>query len=121
MAKSLLCVQKMAKMPARPRFKGLPTNKVIIITAKNTTPFAINTEVKNSQFTEERFKVASDIKIRDGNEKVPTKVLMPFASVSDIIFMRPAKYLKFKKMAQNWRKTQAKQDLPTHNDGKALC
>lgn len=101
-AKSLLCVQNIAKIPARPKFIGRPTNKVIIITAKNTIDLAINIETKNIQFTELKSSSASDIKIKDGREKVPTNVLKPFASVSEIKFMRPAKYLKLNEYYLNY-------------------
>lgn len=90
-AKSLLCVQNIAKIPARPKFTGRPTSSVTIITVKNTKLFAINIESKNNQFTELRSSSAKDIKINDGRAKFPTNVLIPFASVSEIRFMRPAK------------------------------
>lgn len=93
-AKSLLWVQKIAKIPAAANLLGLPINKVITITEKNTILFAISTDAKNNQLTWLRSSCAKDIKMRDGNEKVPIKELIPFASVSEIRFIRPAKYLK---------------------------
>lgn len=93
-AKSLLCVQNIAKMPALPKLIGLPTNIVTTITEKNTMLLAIKIDKRNVQLTEVKSSCANDININDGNENVPTKVLMPLASVSDIRFIRPAKYLK---------------------------
>lgn len=90
-AKSLLCVQNIAKIPARPTLTGLPTNNVTIITAKNTILFAINIDNKNSQLTADKSNSANDMKINDGKANVPTNVFIPFASVSEIKFIRPAK------------------------------
>lgn len=93
-AKSLLCVQNIPNIPALPKLIGLPTNRVIIITEKNTIALATNIERRNIQFTELKSSSAKDIKIKDGKANVPTNVFNPFASVSDIKFIRPAKYLK---------------------------
>lgn len=90
MAKSLLCVQNIAKIPALPKFIGLLTNSVMTRTVKNTSPFAMSIDNRNNQFTELKSNWAKDIKISDGSEKVPTNILIPFASVSETIFIRPA-------------------------------
>lgn len=92
-AKSLLCVQNIAKMPALSNFKGLVTKRVIIITAKNTILFAISIDKRKSQLTSPSSNSANDINIRAGKEKVPTNVPIPLASVSEIKFILPAKYL----------------------------
>lgn len=92
-AKSLLCVQNIAKIPALSNFRGLVTNKVIIITEKNTILFATNIDKRKSQFTSPNSNSAKDRNIRAGSEKLPTKVPIPLASVSEIKFIRPAKYL----------------------------
>lgn len=78
-------------MPALPKFIGLPTSMVTMITEKKTTLFAINIDKRNSQFTELKSSCASDMNINEGRENVPTNVLIPLASVSDIKFVLPAK------------------------------
>lgn len=94
MAKSLLWVQKIAKIPALPRFRGLNTDNVIIKTLKNTILFDINIDRRKIQLTELRSNLTRDMKIRLGKENVPTNIFMPFTSVSNTQFIRPAKYLK---------------------------
>lgn len=59
-------------------------------TAKKTIDFAMSIDSRNVQLTDVRSSCASDMKINDGSENVPTNVLMPFASVSDIKFILPA-------------------------------
>lgn len=85
-------MQKIANIPARPKLMGLPTRRVIIITVVKTMVFEIRIERRKSQFTDDRFNCAKDMKIREGRENVPTNVLMPFDSVSEMRFIRPAKY-----------------------------
>lgn len=57
---------------------------------------ALETSMDNrkAQFTLSQFSSTNDRKIKDGRAKVPTKVFKPFVSELDIIFNRPAKYLK---------------------------
>lgn len=117
-AKSLLCVQNIANIPARPKFNGRPTSNVIIITEKNTILLAIKIDNRNNQLTEPNSNSAKDIKISEGNENVPTNVLIPLASVSDIRFMRPAKYLKNNSLHLTSTKIKY---LPADNNGKTLC
>lgn len=50
-AKSLLCVQNIANIPALPRFSGLDTSMVTIITPKNTKPLARSIANRNVQLT----------------------------------------------------------------------
>lgn len=83
-------MQNIANSPARPALTGRRTSKVTIMTEKKTIPLAIKIARRNRQLTEVRSSLASDMKIRDGSEKVPTKVLRPFASVSEIKLRRPA-------------------------------
>lgn len=87
----------MANIPARPKLCPLlTTNKVTITTERNTMVFETRIESRNFQFTEVKSSCAKDMKIKEGSENVPTKVFMPFASVSEIRFIRPAKYLENK-------------------------
>jgi hypothetical protein len=72
---------------------GLVTSNVITRTTMKTDAFAKRIASKNCQLTELRSSVAIDIKIRDGREKVPTKVFKPLASVVEIMFNLPATYL----------------------------
>lgn len=94
MAKSLLCVQNIAKIPARPKFMGRDTNSVMIITRKNTIAFETNIANKKVQFTVLQSNSTNDINIRQGNANVPTNVFNPFASELVMILRRPAMYLK---------------------------
>lgn len=50
-AKSLLCVQNIANIPALPKFKGLDTSIVIIMTPKKTIPLANSIARRNVQLT----------------------------------------------------------------------
>ena len=50
-AKSLLCVQKMAKSPALEKFIGLVNRSVNITTATNTVALLIKIAMRNIQFT----------------------------------------------------------------------
>lgn len=81
----------MANMPALPKLKGLATSKVRAITHTNTMLLEISMERRKSQLTDVSSSFAKDMKIREGRENVPTNVFMPFASVSEIMFIRPAK------------------------------
>lgn len=99
-AKSLLCVQNIANIPALPKLIGLPTNRVTTITEIKTMVLDMRIDNRNIQFTLLRFNSAMDIKIKDGNENVPTNVFIPLASVSLTRFMRPAKYLQKYKVKQ---------------------
>lgn len=90
MAKSLLCVQKMAKMPARPKFNGLVINSDTMPTAKNTIHFEMRMANRNIQFTVCQSNATSDVNINDGNANVPTNVFNPLVSAFVIIFSRPA-------------------------------
>lgn len=80
----------MAKIPALPNFRGLPTSRVINITEKNIILFDTSIDNRNSQLTWLNSSSARDMNISEGKENVPTKVLIPFASVSEIRFIRPA-------------------------------
>lgn len=121
MAKSLLWVQKIAKIPALPNFKGLPTRRVITITEKNIILFDTRIDKRNSQLTWLSSSSARDMNMRDGRENVPTKVLIPFASVSEIKFIRPAEYLKCKKNNgySFWNVTTVY--LPAYYYNETLC
>lgn len=90
MAKSLLCVQNIAKMPALPKLVGLVIRSETIPTAKNTTHFEMRMANKNIQLTVFQSKVTSDVKISDGNANVPTNVFNPLVSALVIILSRPA-------------------------------
>lgn len=87
-------MQNIANIPALPKFKGLETSIVTIITAKNTKPFASNIAPRKVQLTVLKSNWARDRNIRDGNANVPTNVAMPFDSVADTTLRRPAMYLK---------------------------
>lgn len=93
MAKSLLCVQNVANIPARPKFNGRDTNIVIATTKKNTIPFEMSIDRRNFQFTVCQSNSTNDRNINDGNENVPTNVFRPFVSALVIILRTPAKYL----------------------------
>lgn len=85
MAKSLLCVEKIANRAARP---GLEALVVIIDTArttKKTELLASNTASRNLQLTSEKSSFARDKNIRDGSANVPTNVFRPLAS--DLVMM----------------------------------
>lgn len=90
MAKSLLCVQNMARIPARPKFNGRVINSDTMPTAKNTIHFEIRIANKKIQFTVFQSNATSDVKINDGNANVPTNVFKPLVSAFVIIFNRPA-------------------------------
>lgn len=90
MAKSLLCVQNMANIPARPKFNGRVINNDTIPTAKNTIHFAIKIANKKIQFTVFQSNDTSDVNINEGNANVPTNVFRPLVSAFEIIFNRPA-------------------------------
>ncbi len=55
-AKSLLCVQKMAKSPALEKFIGLVNRSVNITTAINTAALLIKIAMRNIQFTRLKFQ-----------------------------------------------------------------
>jgi len=94
MAKSLLCVQKIANSPARPALIGRLTRRVTATTTRNTIVLATRIDNKNIQLTEERSSSARERKISAGSENEPTKVLRPFTSVWEIRLIRPATYLQ---------------------------
>lgn len=81
-------------MPALPKFTGLDTSTVTIMTPKNMRPLAINIASRNIQLTILKSNFAKERKIRDGRANVPTNVAMPFDSVDVTTFRRPAMYLK---------------------------
>lgn len=95
-AKSLLCVQNIAKIAALPKFLGFVIKIETIPTAKNTIHFEMSIANKKIQFTVFQSKVTSDVKISDGNANVPTNVLKPLVSAFVIILSRPAIYLKIR-------------------------
>lgn len=90
MAKSLLCVQNMGKMPARPKSSGRVISNDTMPTAKNTIHFEMRMASKNIQLTVFQSSATSDVKISDGNANVPTNVFKPLVSAFVIIFKRPA-------------------------------
>lgn len=90
MAKSLLCVQNIAKMPARPKLSGRVISSDTMPTAKKTMHFEIRMAVRKVQFTVLQSSATSDVNISDGNANVPTNVFKPFVSAFVIIFNRPA-------------------------------
>lgn len=63
------------------------------ITVKNTIDFDRRTDNRKVQLTEFQSSLASDRNIREGRAKFPTNVPNPLASVFDIMFHRPARYL----------------------------
>ena len=71
-AKSLLCVQNIAKIPLLPRFNGRTTSNPISSTEKNTTDFEMKIAKRNLQFTVSHLTSDSERKIREGNANVPT-------------------------------------------------
>lgn len=93
-AKSLLCVQNIANIPALPRFIGFETSSVTAITEKNIIPLANRIASRNIQLTVLKSRRASDRNMRDGKAKVPTNVAIPLDSVEETTFRRPATYLK---------------------------
>lgn len=70
---------------------------LMIITDKNTRLLATRMESRKNQLTVVNSSSARDMKMSAGRENVPTKVLMPFPSVSEMRFMRPAAYLERKR------------------------
>lgn len=90
-AKSLLCVQNIAKMPARPKFNGLVIRSETAPTAKNTIHLEMRTASRKIQLTDFQSKATSDVKISAGNANVPTNVFKPLVSAFVIIFNRPAR------------------------------
>ncbi len=72
MAKSLLIVQKMVKIPAFPISAGLVIISVITITKTAIIILATKTESTKFQFTESHLISSSDKKMVDGRAKVPT-------------------------------------------------
>jgi hypothetical protein len=77
-----------------PGFTGLVTRRVMRSTDPNTIPFDIRIERRKYQETEERSKVARDMKIREGKEKTPTKVESPLICSLVTTPSLPVKYLK---------------------------
>lgn len=77
-------------MPARPKFVGLVIRRETMPTAKNTIHFDMRMANKNNQLTVFQSKLTSDVKISEGNAKVPTNVFSPLVSAFVIIFSRPA-------------------------------
>lgn len=72
MAKSLLCVQKIANIPALPKFSGRTTNNVINITEKNAIDLEIRIANRNLQLTVPKLISDNEMKIKLGNANVPT-------------------------------------------------
>jgi hypothetical protein len=101
---------------------GLVTSSVITRTTRKTDDFAKRMASKNSQLTELRSSVAIDMKIRDGKEKVPTKVFNPLASVAEIMFNLPATYLKEKIMHDITHNVgiHSQSYIPTKNHSKTF-
>lgn len=93
-AKSLLCVAKIANSAARPEFVGRVTIRDTPSTTKNTHALARKTANKNFQLTNEKSSFARDKNINDGRANVPTNVFRPLASGFDIISSLPAIYLQ---------------------------
>ena len=60
------------------------------MTAKKTIDLAKKMERRKYQLTELKSNVAMDMKIKQGNENVPRKVLRPLPSVGEITFSLPA-------------------------------
>lgn len=89
-AKSLLCVQKIARIPARPKLSGRVISNDTMPTAKKMIHFEMRMAVKNVQLTVLQSSATSDVKISDGNANVPTNVFRPFVSAFVMIFDRPA-------------------------------
>lgn len=89
-AKSFDCVQNMAKIPARPKFNGRVMRSDTIPTAKNTTHFEIRIANRNSQLTILQSNTTNEVKMSEGNAKVPTNVFKPLVSSFVMIFKRPA-------------------------------
>lgn len=89
-AKSLLCVQKIDKIPARPKSSGRVISNDTMPTAKNTIHLEIKMANKKSQLTVLQSNATNDVKISDGNANVPTNVFRPFVSAFVMIFNRPA-------------------------------
>lgn len=83
-------MQNIAYIPALPKWTCLDTSKVTIITPKNTIPLASKIASKNVQLTVLKSNRAKDKNIKLGRAKVPTNVAIPFDSVDDTIFKRPA-------------------------------
>lgn len=77
-------------MPARPKFNGLVKSNDTMPTAKNTIHFDIRIASKKIQFTVFQSNATRDVKINEGNAKVPTNVFKPLVSAFVIIFKRPA-------------------------------
>ena len=57
---------------------------MISITEKKTDALARRIDPRKAQLTEVIFRVQRVLNIRAGNANVPTNVLSPFASVSDM-------------------------------------
>lgn len=90
-AKSLLCVQNIAKSPALPKLSGRTTSSVINKTAIKTIALDMSIDKRKVQLTVLQFSSARDKKISEGSAKLPTKVFKPLLSVFEIIFKRPAR------------------------------
>lgn len=90
----MLCVQNMAKIPARPKFIGFETRSVTAITIKNIIPLASRIASRNIQLTVLKSSRASERKMREGKAKVPTNVAIPLDSVEETTLRRPAMYLE---------------------------
>lgn len=90
-AKSLLCVQNIDKIPARPKSSGRVISNETMPTAKNTIHFDIRMANKKIQLTVLQSNATNDVKINDGNANVPTNVFKPFVSAFVMIFKRPAR------------------------------
>ena len=65
-------------------YLSLVVKKVMIITEKKTEAFARSMAPRKVQFTEVIFNWHKVLNIRDGSANVPTNVLSPFASVSEM-------------------------------------
>ena len=117
----MLWVQNIAYKPERDRSVGLVTSRLMMTTRVNTAAFATNTASRKCQLTELKSRVAIDMNMSDGSEKVPTNVLRPLASVCVITFILPATYLAKKKRKTTDKTVTTKNSCDTHSPAQYNC
>lgn len=64
------------------------------MTEKKIIDFEIRIDRRNVQFTVCQLSSTSDKNMSEGRANVPTNVLRPFVSAFEMIFRRPARYLR---------------------------